>query len=309
MGIRFYCPNGHKLNVKEFQAGRRGICPYCGTKFLIPYQSTRKSSKEDRAARRAFAAAAFPSINPALQNAEPGILGNTPAGSAQTSTTNPSSLPPKIAVSKTEADLSPQPTDYSSQQVGGRTGFDLPILPSPADHAGNTLTTFSLDDPSVALKQQGVSADPLSEAGDVVWYVRPPSGGQYGPATGKLMRQWLNEGRISPDTLVWREGWRDWQQASAIFRQLSTSDPLTDIAKADVPFTQSISSLTGQASPHQISNNMFRLGVALIILTAIIITYLIYWAFTRGPSPAADKSRPPSTRLELRDTLRPDRLA
>ena len=26
MGIRFYCPNGHKLNVKEFQAGRRGIC-------------------------------------------------------------------------------------------------------------------------------------------------------------------------------------------------------------------------------------------------------------------------------------------
>ena len=54
MGIRFYCPNGHKLNVKEFQAGRRGICPYCGTKFLIPSQSTRKSSKEERAARRAL---------------------------------------------------------------------------------------------------------------------------------------------------------------------------------------------------------------------------------------------------------------
>ena len=36
MGIRFYCPNGHKLNVKTFLAGRRGICPHCGVKLIIP---------------------------------------------------------------------------------------------------------------------------------------------------------------------------------------------------------------------------------------------------------------------------------
>jgi hypothetical protein len=308
MGIRFYCPNGHKLNVKEFQAGRRGICPYCGTKFLIPSHSTRKSSKEDRAARRAFAAAAFPSANTPLQNAESAISGNAPAGSTQTSTPNPSSLPPIIAASNSELDKLPQPNDFFSQQVGGRTGFDSPILPTPADASTNVLSTFSLDDPSVALKQDA-AADPLSEAGDVVWYVRPPSGGQYGPATGKLMRQWLNEGRISPDTLVWREGWRDWQQAAAVFRQLRASDPLNDIVKADVPFMQPVSSLTGHTSVRQISKNMFRMVVVLIILTAIIITYMIYWAFTRGSSPASDKARPPSTSLELRDTLRPDRLS
>ena len=45
MGIRFYCPNGHKLNVKEFQAGRRGICPFCGARIQIPTQSTRPSAK------------------------------------------------------------------------------------------------------------------------------------------------------------------------------------------------------------------------------------------------------------------------
>ena len=45
MGIRFYCPNGHKLNVKEFQAGRRGICPFCGARIQIPMQSTRPGSK------------------------------------------------------------------------------------------------------------------------------------------------------------------------------------------------------------------------------------------------------------------------
>jgi hypothetical protein len=46
MGIRFFCPNGHKLNVKEFQAGQKGICPFCGVKMDIPLESTRPSSSE-----------------------------------------------------------------------------------------------------------------------------------------------------------------------------------------------------------------------------------------------------------------------
>jgi hypothetical protein len=36
MGIRFSCPNGHRLNVKNFLAGKRGVCPQCGAKFIIP---------------------------------------------------------------------------------------------------------------------------------------------------------------------------------------------------------------------------------------------------------------------------------
>jgi hypothetical protein len=36
MGIRFSCPQGHKLHVKTFLAGMRGICPTCGAKFVIP---------------------------------------------------------------------------------------------------------------------------------------------------------------------------------------------------------------------------------------------------------------------------------
>jgi len=39
MGIRFFCPNGHKLNVKAFLAGERGICPQCDAKFLVPAAS------------------------------------------------------------------------------------------------------------------------------------------------------------------------------------------------------------------------------------------------------------------------------
>jgi hypothetical protein len=39
MGIRFTCPSGHKLHVKEELAGKRGICPACGAKVLIPVAS------------------------------------------------------------------------------------------------------------------------------------------------------------------------------------------------------------------------------------------------------------------------------
>lgn len=56
MGIRFYCPNGHKLNVKEKLAGKRGICPRCGVKLLIPQKSTRPSSREEHEQQQKLAA-------------------------------------------------------------------------------------------------------------------------------------------------------------------------------------------------------------------------------------------------------------
>jgi hypothetical protein len=45
MGIRFYCPNGHRLNVKKFQAGQKGICPRCGATMQIPLESTCPTSE------------------------------------------------------------------------------------------------------------------------------------------------------------------------------------------------------------------------------------------------------------------------
>lgn len=36
MGVRFECPAGHKLHVKTELVGKRGICPECGAKFIVP---------------------------------------------------------------------------------------------------------------------------------------------------------------------------------------------------------------------------------------------------------------------------------
>jgi len=39
MGVRFECPNGHKLHVKAHLAGERGICPHCDSRFIVPAAS------------------------------------------------------------------------------------------------------------------------------------------------------------------------------------------------------------------------------------------------------------------------------
>ena len=39
MGIVAYCPNRHRIKVKDELAGRKGICPECGIRFRIPHES------------------------------------------------------------------------------------------------------------------------------------------------------------------------------------------------------------------------------------------------------------------------------
>jgi hypothetical protein len=47
MGIKFTCPNGHKLNVKPFLAGKRALCPRCGVKMRIPAESQIATTHSD----------------------------------------------------------------------------------------------------------------------------------------------------------------------------------------------------------------------------------------------------------------------
>jgi hypothetical protein len=61
MGIRFLCPNGHKLNVKSELAGKRASCPDCGAKLVIPPSDTNGDSVAVAAAVTASAAAAVAS--------------------------------------------------------------------------------------------------------------------------------------------------------------------------------------------------------------------------------------------------------
>lgn len=71
----------------------------------------------------------------------------------------------------------------------------------------NDLKQAAREAPSDAESTVAPSTSPDAEA---QWYVRPPSGGQFGPANQAVFEQWLGEHRITADSLVWRDGWTDW---------------------------------------------------------------------------------------------------
>ncbi len=224
MGIRFLCPNGHKLNVKAFQAGRRGICPFCGAKFQIPAESTLQpgqSPPTDDSPGAALApsspvsgeATAFEqNLETHVQQAEqatPGQSAGEPAAwSAQpTSPSAPAPVP-------TEQDRAVEAEPIEPEVAVSRS---VPVETQPA--AAATVEAPATESPP----------DPLTDTPNAVWYVRPPSGGQFGPAQADMMRGWLNEGRVSSETLVWREGWTDWQEAGSVFPQLRPASAAPEV--------------------------------------------------------------------------------
>jgi len=58
-----------------------------------------------------------------------------------------------------------------------------------------------------------------------VWYIRLASGDQYGPAKGDEIQRWLDENRVTPDSLVWREDWPDWKRAETVFPKFRAPAP------------------------------------------------------------------------------------
>ena len=228
MGIRFYCSGcGRKLNVKAFQAGRRGLCPYCGGSIEIPRKSTRRSSGRRRDAgadppEHAVSEADTPPARPPdpqapaaelwgnaaeLASSQPGMPSRaTPSAGATPMASGPTEIPAHSG--RTERGQA------TGQTTGQRPGESLPqaFSPTPLEAASPaTPAPPPLASPAVA--------DPPAEPPDTVWYVRSADGAQYGPASGAVVQSWLAEGRVSPDSLVWREGWRDWQEAARAFPQ------------------------------------------------------------------------------------------
>jgi hypothetical protein len=93
--------------------------------------------------------------------------------------------------------------------------------PSGAGSSASSSGDVSATVDTVEAAPAPAGPDAIDENPEAVWYVRPPSGGQFGPAKGDVMRKWLAEGRVSPDALVWREGWADWKEAEPMFPSLA----------------------------------------------------------------------------------------
>lgn len=216
MGIKFRCPNGHKLNVKSFLAGKKGVCPKCGTSMRIPSASTEggDSDVEQGAAAVGVSAAAVDpagpngALHPALAAAQPTIPA-APAGPANVRPVGAPAAPVGIPVGSPAMTAAPI------------AALPRPAVAMPA-HAP-ALPRGAPAMPAMPLPPAVAAGDPIAEAPAASWYVRPPSGVQYGPARGDVMRKWIAEGRVSSDSLVWREGWADWKNAGQLFPHLASA--------------------------------------------------------------------------------------
>ena len=110
MGIRFNCPSGHKLNVKEFLAGKRGVCPQCGAKFIIPTP-----------AEAARAEASQPVGVGLSQSVE---IATSSAPSYQVSSASPSVIIPVTEVELARPEIEPQPAGQHAEIL------PPPVLPA-----------------------------------------------------------------------------------------------------------------------------------------------------------------------------------
>lgn len=224
MGIKFHCPNGHKLNVKSFLAGKRGVCPKCGSKFRIPAASGPAADVEE-----------FDEADIAHEAAATG---------------NGSGVVVEAA---------------SVRQL---------VAPSGVSSAANESAGAAVD------AATGTVDDPIAEQPTAIWYVRPPTGGQYGPARGDVMRQWLTEGRVSSDSLVWREGWTDWQTAGKLFPQLQATAEAATVTNA-APTTARPTTLSPRSSARSAARYQTRqqdsskLAIGVLVGLAIVCVLLV----------------------------------
>jgi hypothetical protein len=138
------------------------------------------------------------------------------------------------ATAKTKAAAEPKP------QVQARTKNPPASIPKPAPEANGH--------PSMP-----PSLLPLI---DSRWYVRPPSGGQYGPATTQMLMDWIAEKRVTADALLWREGLDSWLSARELVPEsfggssaLGIDDPPPPaVAKPTSPTTKTPTAKTPTAS-------------------------------------------------------------
>ena len=112
----------------------------------------------------------------------------------------------------------------------------------------------------------------------MIWYVRPPSGGQFGPAAGDLMRTWLSEGRVSADSLVWREGWRDWQEAGTVFPKLRSNQIIDFLETTPVVAVAAVAPAVRHVHRPKAKRSSDRNQIALLVVLslAVIVLFVVF---------------------------------
>ena len=266
MGIKFYCPNGHKVNVKSFLAGKKGLCPKCGVRVDIPLES---QIADDAPRIRGGAA------NDELEDSPEPYEANVGSATA-------------LAGMEQGDDFSP--------------GIDIPRM-NP-QRGGSGANSFYEKEPAAddSLLPPGSESN-RSYTGKAVWHVRLANGQQIGPLDDVGLQQWVSEGQLGDHDLIWRNGWPQWQPATAVVSQLPRVEEegslgaVETVSRGDDPLMDAV-----QASIQGSSTNWFtqrhqgkkeiRARLSLVLLGLIVLLFaLLLYIFAIRKQPDESKSQ------------------
>ena len=261
MGIRFLCEAcGTKLNIKEDLAGKKGRCPKCNEKILIPMRSTlQKTVEPDK-----VSAPVNPSKGDPQQASEDSIRGKSSSPVDHSGGRLPATPQGPLTAVSAPAILEKQVVDSGSGNIETQDKSAPELPPTP------TAETPEIPRPKSA----------FDEAPDASWFVRPTSGGQFGPADASTMKSWLSEGRVGRDSLVWREGWEEWESAEKTFdlefQGIAESTSSTPPVTSSKPASTSGSNIAYHQMARRKAKTMgIILIVALVLLTIVLAVLLV----------------------------------
>lgn len=267
MGIKFYCPNGHKVNVKSFLAGKKGLCPKCGVRVDIPLES---QIADDAPRIRGGAA------NDELEESPEPYEANVGSATAMTGFEQGDEFSPGIDI----------PRGNSRRRGSGGSGFS---------------ESAPVDD---SLLPPGAESN-RDYTGEMVWHVRLANGQQIGPLDDVGLQQWVSEAQLGENDLIWRNGWPQWQPATAVLSQLpqveeaefGSPGAVATVGRGDGPLMDAV-----QASIQGSSTNWFtqrhqgkkeiRARLSLVLLGLIVLLFaLLLYIFAIRKQPDESKSQ------------------
>ena len=191
MGIVAYCPQGHRVKVKDDLAGKKGLCPICGVKFRIP-PADGGPPHERPATEAAHGEAAEHGRSPPLPEA-------TAAG-----------LPTARFVSIDPAVVATLPRAVPAS-AAAETAVIASVPPAP------TPGTVPVPVEPVAAEQQRPLHPTIAERPDLAWSIALPGGDPLPPLSAVAMQDWLDAREWTGEEFVWRADWPQWLPFRQVF--------------------------------------------------------------------------------------------
>lgn len=289
MGIRFRCPFcDQRLNIKNQQAGKKGVCPNCRRKIQVPVESELEKSGRPIPPSSAKRSESTESASHSSSHELPNPLGE--ADSADTldleiqdsssATSRPSltdSTKASLGVNRDKPIdvLNADSSDSVSADMSEIDPVDFPESSRPLDDK------FRLGAPGTEVRPDYV--DPILEAPHRVWHIRDTADRQSGPFSGKQLRRKIDSGRVKPEHSVCREDWEDWMSASEVFPEIGMAMSAIPLA-SDRVFTDSNYQISSDLNPKARKAKQKRrkhaISIGLIVFGLLITIGLCYLLLT-----------------------------